>query len=67
MLLVFGYSFFTMTQSLTKNLDSNQVKTIYEIKPGTPTLMGEIYSGKSWVLKPCSKPAGICWVVISPP
>lgn len=64
-LLVFGYSFYHMSTSLTKSIDSNVAKQIYEVHTGEITVRNEIYSGKSWVLSKCPAISGYCWKAIN--
>lgn len=60
-LVVFGYCFYQLSTGLTKNLDREQQRTIYEVYPGNVTVKGEIYSGKNWILNKCTAPSGYCW------
>lgn len=64
-LIVLGYSFYHMSTSLIKSIDSNRPKQIYEVHTGHVTVRNEIYSGKSWVLNKCQASSGYCWEPIA--
>ncbi|HEY8269718.1 MAG TPA: hypothetical protein VIG33_02435 [Pseudobdellovibrionaceae bacterium] len=61
MLLVFGYSFYHLSTSLVKSMESEHRKSIYEIHSGNVTVRNDVFSDKSWILNKCNEPAGYCW------
>jgi hypothetical protein len=64
-LIVFGYSFYHMSTSLVKSMESEHHKSIYEIHSGNVTVKNDVYSDKSWILNKCNEQTGYCWEPIT--